>query len=287
MKRIILPCLFLFAFPLKQLSAQQKSISQAVIYTTTNIIAPEEDEQPAFQGQEGRGGMNFRNFGDGETKSTTYLKGHKVKTIMKSDMGRSTIYRDNDAKMTTTVVEAMGNKMGFFATDEEQAAMLKQMDSIRQARRKTDSTRAQQMPPSGDNPVELVPSNDTKKIAGYVCNKAYLVTTRLLGLKDSVTIWYTPELKMQNLAATGGMSGLGNMTNPNAKGFSLVNGFIMGYEMAMRRNRKMEVTVTKIELNKEISDKEFIVPEDIEIKSIKEMQGMGGQQGGMPFRRMQ
>ena len=40
-------------------------------------------------------------------------------------MGRSTIYRDNDAKMTTTVVEAMGNKMGFFATDEEQAAMLK------------------------------------------------------------------------------------------------------------------------------------------------------------------
>ena len=93
--------------------------------------------------------------------------------------------------------------MGFFATDEEQAAMLKQMDSIRQARRKTDSTRAQQTPPSGDNPVELVPSTDSKRSPDMFAIRP-TGNHEAFRLKDSVTIWYTPELKMQNLAATEG-----------------------------------------------------------------------------------
>ena len=102
-----------------------------------------------------------------------------------------------------------------------------------------------------------------------------------------MTIWYTPELKIQNLAATGGMSGLGNMKNPNAKGFSLVNGFIMGYRNGYAQKQKNGSNCNKIELNKrKFPIKEFIVP-NIEIKSIKEMQGMGGATGGMPFGRMQ
>lgn len=288
MKKMILPVLLITAIGTRSI-AQPREISQAIIYTTTNVIAPEDEEQPAFQGQEQRGGFSFRNFGDGETKSTTYLKGQKTKTILKSEMGRSMIIRDNDAKLTTTLMEIMGNKMGFYATDEDQARMMKQMDSIRQARRKNDSSRNVQPVPVNENPVELVQAAETKKIAGYVCNKAYIVTTRLLGIKDSVTVWYSPEIKLNNLTSTGGLSGFGNMVNSNAKGFSMINGFVMGYEMAMRRNRKMEVYVTKIELDKEIADKEFDVPKDYDVKPISEMQSMMGGQGGpgMQFRRMQ
>ncbi|HAN65253.1 MAG TPA: hypothetical protein DCQ34_02740 [Chitinophagaceae bacterium] len=76
------------------------------------------------------------------------------------------------------------------------------------------------------------------------------------------------------------------MVNPLGKGFEKVDGFVMGYEMNMRRNRKMEVYVTKIELNKEIADKEFDLPKDIDIKPMKEMQSMfGGGQGNFQFRR--
>lgn len=272
--------------------SQPKQVSQAIVYTTTNVIAPEEEDIAAqgFQDQGGR--MNFRNFGDGETKSTTYLKNTRTKTVLKSEMGRSVIFRDNDAKLTTTLVEVMGNKMGFYATDADMAEQARQMDSIRQARRKADSTRANvSMGSPADFPTEIVPAEGTKKIAGYQCNKAWLVTTRLLGIRDSVVFWYTPEFKLAGINFTGGMSGFGsfgnNMLNSSTRGFDKVDGFVMGYEMPMRRNRRMEVYVTKIELDKEIADKEFDIPKDIELKSIKEMQSSFGGPGGMQFRRMQ
>lgn len=270
--------------------AQPKQVSQAIISTTTNVIAPEEDESPAFQpeGGGGRGGFNFRNFGDGETKSTTYLKNDLVKTVLKSEMGRSIIIRNNETKITTTLLEIMGNKTGFYISDDEQKEMMKQMDSMRQARRKNDSSQAQaaSIMPSSENPVELMNSIETKKIAGYLCTKAWIVTTRLLGLKDSVMIWYSPEIKLNNLQSTGGLSGFGNMINSNARGFDLVDGFVMGYEMKMPRNRRMEVYVTKLELQKDVADKEFDIPKDYEVKPMKEMQTMfGGGQGGFQMRR--
>jgi 3-oxoacyl-[acyl-carrier-protein] synthase III len=55
-------------------------------------------------------------------------------------MGKSTIFRDNEKKVTTTIIEMMGNKSGFVATDEEQAAMQKQRDSMMAERRKRDTS---------------------------------------------------------------------------------------------------------------------------------------------------
>jgi len=268
-------------------SAQPATVSQAIVYTTTNVIAPEDEDASSINPQ-GQGGMNFRNFGDGETKSTTYLKGGMVKTVLKSETFRSTIYRNNDTRTTTTIFEIMGDKRGFYITDEEQVAMMKQRDSMMQARRRNDSSQreAPMAINNNDLPIEIIPTEEKKKIAGYMCTKAWMVTTRLLGIKDSVVLWYTPELKIQNLFSTGGTSGFGNMVNPVGKGFEKVDGFVMGYEMNMRRNRKMEVYVTKIELNKDIADKEFELPKDIDIKPMKEMQSMfGGGQGNFQFRR--
>lgn len=284
--KLILPA-FICIIAGTPVAAQPATVTQAIVHTTTNIIAPEDEDASAINPQ-GQGGMSFRNFGDGETKSVTYLKGGLVKTVLKSETFRSTIYRNNDTRTTTTIFEIMGDKRGFYITDEEQAAMMKQRDSMMQARRRNDSSQrdAAISINNNDQPIEIIPTEEKKKIAGYVCTKAWMVTTRLLGIKDSVVLWYTPELKIQNLFSTGGTSGFGNMVNPVGRGFEKVDGFVMGYEMNMRRNRKMEVYVTKIELNKEIADKEFDLPKDIDIKPMKEMQSMfGGGQGNFQFRR--
>ncbi|MDB5201191.1 MAG: hypothetical protein JWQ27_600 [Ferruginibacter sp.] len=265
--------------------AQPKLVNQAVISTTTNVIAPEEDELTNVQNGPGNGGGGmamFRNFGDGETKSTTYLKNNMVKTVMKSDMGRSTILRDNDKKLTTTLIEMMGNKTGFYITDAEQAEMRKRMDSMMQARRATDSAQTRRSTPAANN-TEVVYTEQAKKIAGYNCKKAYVVTTRFLG-KDSMAVWYTPDIKLNNISSTGGMSGFGNMGG--ATGLDKIDGFVMQYEMNMPRGRKMTVEVTKVDTGKEVADKEFEIPKDFEVKPMKEMQNMmGGGRGGMQIIR--
>ncbi len=256
--------------------AQQKIITQAIVNTTTNIIAPEEDELQNPGG--GNGGMNFRNIMDGETKSVTYLKNNLIKTVLKSDIGRSTILRNNSTGMTTTLLEIMGNKTGFFVSDSEQTELRKKADSMMQSRQKKDTSAivsTDQRSPT----TELVDLGETKKIAGYNCKKALLVTTKFPVIKDTVTVWYTSEIKLQNISSTGGLSGFGNMGA--IAGLEKIDGFVMRYEMNMRRNRKMEVEVTKIDTAKEIADKEFDIPKDFEIKPMKDMQGMFG--GGRGF----
>lgn len=264
-------------------SAQQKVITQATINTTTNVIAPEEEDVQNIQNT----GSNFRmfqNFGDGETKSTTWLKNDMIKTVIKSDMGRTTIIRNNGLKVTTTLMEMMGNKTGFYVSDEDQAEMKRKRDSMMANHKPGDSGSVRTMPANTPTNVDISYSEETKIIAGYVCKKAYVITTRLLGFKDTTVVWYTPEFKLQNVSSTGGLSGFGNMGAVN--GLDKVDGFVMGYEMKMRRNRRMEVEVKKIDLGKEISDKEFDISKDFEVKSLKEMGGnmnIGGQ-GGFQIR---
>ena len=263
--------------------AQPQLVKQAIVTTTTNVIAPETEDVQSMQG--GGGNQMFRNFGDGETKSTTYLKDDKIKTILQNDMGRSTIIRDNNAKLTTTLLEIMGNKTGFFITDDEQAEMKLKMDSMMQARRANDSTRTR--PASTASNVEISYVDGTKKIAGYDCKKALLISTRLLGIKDTVAVWYNPGIKLQNVASTGGTSsfggfgGFGNFTTLN--GLDKIDGFVMQYEMNMRRGRKMIVEVTRIDLKKELTEKDFEIPKDFDVKPMKEFQGMM-QGAGMQFR---
>ena len=267
----LFPVLFFLCFSAISV-AQPKLITQAVVSTTTNVIAPEDEDVQNLQNNNQGGGMNFRNFMDGETKSTTYLKNDLVKTVLKSDVARSTIYRNNSTKITTTLLEIMGNKMAFYVSDSEQTELRKKGDSMMESRRKNDSTAPARQ--HAEPQVEISYSADTKKIAGYNCKKAYVIATRILGVKDSVAVWYSPEIKLQNISSTGGLSGFGNRGSVN--GLDKIDGFVMGYEMNMQRNRRMEVQVTKIDTQKEIADKEFEIPKDIEIKPMKDIQNMFG-----------
>jgi hypothetical protein len=280
MKKILL--LFLMAASVAA-NAQTKVITQAIITTKTTIVSPEGDDAnvpPPPPGADGEQRVTFRFGGDGETKTVTTLKGDLIKTFSESEMGRTTIIRDNANKKTTTLMEMMGNKTGFYSTDEEQEQMRKRMDSMMQSRPQV----ANNLGAGGASTSTISYVDETKKIAGLQCKKALLITTRPNGNKDTGVVWYCPDFKLQGLPSTGGVSGFGAFTRTNTVGgLTDLAGFPMQYEIKMNRGRTMTVEITKIVIDKDIADKEFEIPKDFVVKSMKEMQNGGGG-GGFQIR---
>jgi len=258
--------------------AQPKLLTQATVTTKTTIVAPEGDDAiPVTQYNENGDQVTrvIRFGGDGETKTTTWLKNDLTKTFSESDIGRTTVFRDNSKKLTTTIMEIMGKKSGSYATDEDQKEMRKRMDSMMQSRG------AQNITIGGVPNIPAVYSvayiDETKKISNYTCKKALVIGTRSTG-SDTTVVWYCPDFKIQNLPSTGGVAaGFGGfMATAGSNGMEDLNGFPMQYERTLRGGRKMTVLVTKLVIDKEIADKEFEIPKDIEIKAMKDMQNGGG-----------
>ncbi len=264
-------------------AAQPKLVTNAVISTTVTITAPEDEDVSQIQNQ--GGGFNMRTMFDGETKSTTYIKNDLVKTAVKSEIFRANIFRDNKAKTTTTVFQMGGAWQGFSSSDNDQVEMSKRMDSVMKERAKNDTgfkPRTRDVQAS----VTVVNTDETKKIAGYNCKKAWVITDKIIA-KDSLAVWFTPDIKFSQVSSTGGTSGMGPMSNfmGGNTNFDKIDGFVMQYQKDMPRGRKMEVKVTKIETDKDVADKEFEIPKDVEIKSVKDMQNGGGGSGFRMFGR--
>jgi hypothetical protein len=258
--------------------AQPKLVTQAIITTTTSITAGDNPDNtaipPPTRGGEGGPVIITRSpFDAGETKSTTYVKNNLVKTVTDNDMGRNSIIRDNDAKKTTTLMEMMGMKRGFYTTDEEQEMMQKRIDSMVQVRNDAN--------PGASNKLvsfDLHYRGESKKIAGYNCKKAVIVYKRSNGSIDSTITWYNTDVKLNGINYTGGPGG-GFMSigkTNSQEGFDKIDGFIMQYEVSLPRGRKMTVMVNKLDIEKEIKDKEFEVSKDYELKAMKDMQGPDG-----------
>lgn len=265
--------------------AQPKLVNQAIINTTTNIIAPEEEDVASVQSQGQGGGMARMFSGDGETKTVTHVKNDLVKSVSKSETGRTTIIRDNQKKLTTTLFEIMGTRNGFYATDEEMESGRKSMDSMMRAGAANDTSR-KVVRPAEPPKINISVTDETKKIAGYTCKKAYIITTRILGIKDTSVAWFTPDVKINNVSSTGGgMTSIMSMGSPTSNpmaGLEQIDGFVMRFETKMRRNRIMNVEVTKLEIEKDVADKEFNIPKDFDVKPMSEMRNM--MRGGMPVR---
>ncbi len=266
-------------------TAQPKIVKQATVYTTTNIIAPEEEDISQVQQGGDRGGFNFRNMMDGETKSVTTIKNDLVKTSLKSETMKATIYRNNITKITHTVFTMMGSTQGMVASDSDQIILSKKRDSMMTERAKTDTT-IKRNTKNVDFATTVIYTEEAKKIGGYNCKKALIVTDKILQ-KDTMIVWYNPEIKFENVSSTGSMSGIPmmRMGGGNNTSFEKVNGFVMMYERKMPRGRVMEVKVTKIELEKDIADKEFELPKDVDFKNAKDMINAGGPGGMRVFGR--
>jgi hypothetical protein len=256
--------------------AQPKILTQAMVTTKTTIVASEGNQEipvPAYN-ESGEQLRIIRFGGDGETKTTTWLKNDLVKTYSESEDSRTTVIRDNTKKITTTIREMMGKKTGVYATDEDQAEMRKRMDSMMKGMGQNASFNGGAATPAVYSIAYL---DENKKISGYDCKKALIIAVRK-DRSDTTIVWYCADFKIQNLPATGGIAaGFGGFNMAaGSTGMELLNGFPMQYERNMRNGRKMTVEVTKLVVDKDIADKEFEIPKDIVVKPMKDMQNGGG-----------
>ncbi|OFX45216.1 MAG: hypothetical protein A2046_05210 [Bacteroidetes bacterium GWA2_30_7] len=107
------------------------------------------------------------------TEMTQTYKGNKVRTEQKSSMGSTIIITDNETKITTILLDMMGNKMAITQTKEDADKALQEMPE-----------------------VKVTNSEETKTIAGYNCKKA---TVEMTGEEKSVLdVYYTNEIIVNN-----------------------------------------------------------------------------------------
>lgn len=271
--------------------AQQNSFGSAIVKSKTSITFPDNNNRGG--GDNGDGDFGGRPSGM-ESKSTVYYRGDFIKIDNESDFGNNSVIIDKKSGRTTTLIQAMGRKTGYYSTEEEREAMeermRKRMDSIRQARGQSADNNQQRTPQD----VEVVQTNETKKIAGYNCKKAIIKSKSRQGEVNETTVWYCPNLKRPgnyplNFGSTGGRGFAGAMSGrSNFSGLEKIEGFIMGMEISRPNGFKIETEVIDVKTDVEIPDKTFEIPKGYDIKPISEMENQmrsgrffrGGPPGG-------
>lgn len=260
-------------------SAQPKVVEKAIVKAKTEITFPDNFGTTTITNESGGGSFTMPR--DMETTSTMYYTPDFMKIESLTDFGNNIIITDRKNKKTTTLIEAMGRKTGFFTTDEEAEAQKTRMDSIRNLRR--DSLAAMGITFS-DNKPELIYVDETKKISGVVCKKVIIKSRGQNGTVTENTIWYNPEFKIAKTStaasATGGGFGGGRgmmSMSSNIAGLDQIEGFPMEYEMVRANGFKLHMTVVSVKLDPAIDDKIFEIPKGFEVKPMSSMpQGRGG-----------
>ncbi len=172
---------------------------------------------------------------------TLTVKGNKAKVEMITGMGKTINITNGDEHTTTTMMDMMGKKYAFRSTTEE---INKDME--------------------GSDNINVEYTNDTKDILGYTCKKAII---HMKGEDEGdMTVYYTSELGGKEL----------NFDNPQ---FKDIDGLMLEYEIANpKAGFTMHFIATNVE-KKKVSDKEFAIPDDYEVKTRDEIKTMFG--GGM------
>lgn len=272
--------------------AQQKTFGSAIVKSKTSVTFPDNNNRGGSDN--GDGDLGGRPSGM-ESKSTVYYRGDFIKIDNESEFGNNSIIIDKKNERTTTLIQAMGRKTGYYSTEEERKAMeermRKRMDSIRQARGESAENNQRQQNPQD---VEIVQTNETKKIAGFTCKKAIIKSKPRQGEVNETIVWYCPDIKHPenyplNFGNTGGRGFVGAMSGRNNfSGLEKIDGFIMGLEVSRPNGFKMETEVTDIKTDVTIPDKTFEIPKGYDIKPISEMENQmrngrffrGGPPGG-------
>lgn len=205
---------------------------------------------------------------EGDNRIITYYKQDKIKVINDINMGTNTIIIDKKNKKTITLVDVMGVKTGFYTSEESAKQMQALADSINKSRHPDSISKSVNGPSKkitkDSLKANIIYSDDNKTIAGFNCKMAKIISTHYNGEIDSINVWYCPEFKFKrgfNIPIE--VTGVVGMAP-----FDLLEGFPMKYETTDRRGNKFSVEVKKIDINKEIKDKEFDVPNSYDLKPM-------------------
>ncbi|MBX9783481.1 MAG: hypothetical protein K2X48_09330 [Chitinophagaceae bacterium] len=233
----------------------QQTVNEAIIEMTMHITFPESDLPPAPEGAQ------VMRIGDGEVKSKMFLKNGNMKMETDMGMGKSYTFYTVENKTTTTLMEMMGRKMGFFSNEEE----IKKMQAA-----DTNQKRIQSFKP--ETFIEYL--SDSKKIAGTTCYKAIIRYKNSKGEEKQQEVWYTPDFRM------GEEFRISTIMRSEVPGLNKLKGFPMEMEVVRQNGMKMHYLVSKVDLNAKIDDKTFIIPGGYDIKPQSEMmRGGNGREG--------
>jgi hypothetical protein len=267
--------------------AQPKVVEKAIVKVKTEMTFPENFGNGGGPGGGGEGG-GFSMPRDMETNTTMYYTPDFMKVESMSDFGNNVVITDRKNKKTTTLIEAMGRKTGFFSTDAEAEAMKAKTDSMKQLRR--DSLQALGLT-FRDNKPELVYTEETKKISGVNCKKVIIKSKGQNGAVTENIVWFNPEFKMATTSTAAGNTGggfgggRGMMSMAGGiPGLELIEGFPMEYEMVRGNGFKIHMTVMKVQPDASIDDKIFEIPKGFDLKPMSSMQGGPGEGMRMIFR---
>ena len=259
-------------------NAQPRIVEKAIVKAKTEITFPDNFGSSSFTNNEGGGSFTMPR--DMETTSTMYYTPDFMKIESLTDFGNNIIITDRKNKKTTTLIEAMGRKTGFFSTDEEAEKQKVRMDSIRNLRR--DSLASMGIT-FNENKPELIYVDETKKISGVACKKVIIKSRGQNGSVSENTIWYNPEFKIASTSTAasangggfGGGRGMMSMSNSIA-GLDQIEGFPMEYEIVRQNGFKIHMTVISVKPDQEIDEKVFEIPKGFDIKPMGSMQGRDG-----------
>ncbi|MFN5913493.1 MAG: hypothetical protein ACK43J_03785 [Chitinophagaceae bacterium] len=286
MKSIFLTIsLFLIVFA----TAQPRIVEKAIVKAKTEITFP---ENFSFGGGPGGGGPGGGGGGEGmsfsmprdmeNTMTMTYTPDYmKIENL--SDFGNNVVITDRKNQKTTTLIEAMGRKTGFYTSTADAEAQRARQDSMRKARR--DSL-AELGITFRDNKPELIYTEETKKISGFTCKKVIVKTTGQNGQVTESIVWYTPEFKIapgsMAPAATGGFPGGGgggrgmSMMSGSIQGLELIDGFPVEYEVTRENGFKIHMMVLKVQLDPAVDEKTFEIPKGFDVKPMSSFESQGG-----------
>jgi hypothetical protein len=279
-------------------ASQPRMVTKAVIRFKTEVTFPENFGNNFGGGEGGGGGQMTMMSGGMEASSTMYVSGDMSKVESVSDFGNNIVITDHKARRTTTLVEAMGRKTGFYSTPEDEKIMRARMDSMRNARRddpareaRRDSLQRAGFSFGQPSKPEIEYTTDTRKIAGLECRKAIIRTKNQRGDVTENIVWFSPDFRMPDgmgfasgQGGGGGARGGGMSAMMGVPGLDQLQGFPMEFQMERGNGFKSHTIVTKVQLDANIDDKAFEIPKGFDVKPMSEMQ-QGGR-GGMMMMRM-
>lgn len=247
----------ILAFLFCTAASAQQTVNEAIIDVTINMTFPESDLPPAPEGAQ------VMRFGDGEIKSKMFVKNGNMKMETDMGMGKSYTFYTAENKTTTTLMEIMGRKMGFYSNEED----IKKMMAA-----DTNQKKIQAFKPE----VFIEYLSENKTIAGINCYKAVIRYKNSKGEEKQQDVWYTSDFKM------GEEFKLSSMIRGDVPGLNKLKGFPMEMEIVRQNGMKMHYVVKKVDLNAKIDDKTFVIPSGYDLKPQSEM--MRGGNGNMQFR---
>ena len=173
--------------------------------------------------------------------------------------GRTTFLFNSLNQSTITLQENFGHKKGYIATKEDQEIVEKYFDSL--MNKKTEATPVTR--------VEYI--NESRIVNGFQCKKAFLLTERGNVIIDTAIIWYSPDYKLPNNFnfSTDKLEHKSRLA-----ALKILNGLPIKVDISYTSKMRIELEVIKVDFKKVVSSKEFSIPKDFILSSIKEKYGL-------------